>query len=191
MQNLTHSKPLSLTHWLKHSYAVECLSIQFRERKEMIFIYFWDGIDLILIFSLTYSFTRRPNRSLLLKRNFRMKSVIKGELLENVFNLYMYSIHMLYNIFKKSLKIADQKWISWLRHQEFIKMHLHFESNVNTKCDCTILSLSWMGKVPDDIPEVSLNTKSYSVFKLRVLGIDKYSSHVFFGFARFRFGLIC
>ncbi|KAL5284027.1 TULP4 family protein [Megaselia abdita] len=32
-------------------------------------------------------------------------------------------------------------------------MHLHFESNVNTKCDCTILSLSWMGKVPDDIPE--------------------------------------
>ncbi|XP_053946460.1 tubby-related protein 4 isoform X1 [Anastrepha ludens] len=32
-------------------------------------------------------------------------------------------------------------------------MHLHFERNVNTKCDCTILSLSWMGKVPDDIPE--------------------------------------
>ncbi|XP_055849597.1 tubby-related protein 4 isoform X3 [Episyrphus balteatus] len=32
-------------------------------------------------------------------------------------------------------------------------MHLHFERNVTTKCDCTILSLSWMGKVPDDIPE--------------------------------------
>ncbi|XP_075145839.1 WD40 superfamily protein Tusp [Haematobia irritans] len=32
-------------------------------------------------------------------------------------------------------------------------MHLHFERNTNTKCDCTILSLSWMGKVPDDIPE--------------------------------------
>ncbi|KAH8332939.1 hypothetical protein KR074_011277 [Drosophila pseudoananassae] len=32
-------------------------------------------------------------------------------------------------------------------------MHLHFERNINTKCDCTILSLSWMGKVPDDIPE--------------------------------------
>ncbi|XP_030371459.1 tubby-related protein 4 isoform X2 [Scaptodrosophila lebanonensis] len=32
-------------------------------------------------------------------------------------------------------------------------MHLHFERNLNTKCDCTILSLSWMGKVPDDIPE--------------------------------------
>ncbi|XP_029406697.2 tubby-related protein 4 [Bactrocera dorsalis] len=32
-------------------------------------------------------------------------------------------------------------------------MHLHFEPSVNTKCDCTILSLSWMGKVPDDIPE--------------------------------------
>lgn len=36
-------------------------------------------------------------------------------------------------------------------------MHLHFERNTNTKCDCTILSLSWMGKVPDDIPEVSAN----------------------------------
>ncbi|XP_004533612.1 tubby-related protein 4 [Ceratitis capitata] len=32
-------------------------------------------------------------------------------------------------------------------------MHLHFEPSVNTKCDCTIMSLSWMGKVPDDIPE--------------------------------------
>lgn len=36
-------------------------------------------------------------------------------------------------------------------------MHLHFEKNTDTKCDCSILSLSWMGKVPDDIPEVSLN----------------------------------
>ncbi|CRK88649.1 CLUMA_CG002374, isoform A, partial [Clunio marinus] len=35
-------------------------------------------------------------------------------------------------------------------------MHLHFEKNSNTKCDCTILSLSWMGKVPEDIPEVSI-----------------------------------
>lgn len=34
-------------------------------------------------------------------------------------------------------------------------MHLHFEKNTDTKCDCSILSLSWMGKVPDDIPEVS------------------------------------
>ncbi|XP_059611899.1 tubby-related protein 4 [Phlebotomus argentipes] len=32
-------------------------------------------------------------------------------------------------------------------------MHLHFERCINTKCDCSILSLSWMGKVPDDIPE--------------------------------------
>ncbi|XP_058812877.1 tubby-related protein 4 [Topomyia yanbarensis] len=32
-------------------------------------------------------------------------------------------------------------------------MHLHFEKSSNTKCDCSILSLSWMGKVPDDIPE--------------------------------------
>lgn len=35
-------------------------------------------------------------------------------------------------------------------------MHLHFEKSTNTKCDCSILSLSWMGKVPDDIPEVSV-----------------------------------
>lgn len=34
-------------------------------------------------------------------------------------------------------------------------MHLHFEKNSNTKCDCTILSLSWMGKVPEEeLPEV-------------------------------------
>ncbi|KAL1122277.1 hypothetical protein AAG570_003682 [Ranatra chinensis] len=32
-------------------------------------------------------------------------------------------------------------------------MHLHFEHSTNTKCDCTILSLSWMGKVPDELPE--------------------------------------
>ncbi|XP_038119970.1 tubby-related protein 4 isoform X3 [Culex quinquefasciatus] len=32
-------------------------------------------------------------------------------------------------------------------------MHLHFEKSTNTRCDCSILSLSWMGKVPDDIPE--------------------------------------
>ncbi|XP_031829496.1 WD40 superfamily protein Tusp isoform X2 [Nomia melanderi] len=31
-------------------------------------------------------------------------------------------------------------------------MHLHFEKN-NAKCDCNILSLSWMGKVPDESPE--------------------------------------
>ncbi|XP_034945236.1 tubby-related protein 4 [Chelonus insularis] len=32
-------------------------------------------------------------------------------------------------------------------------MHLHFEKNTNAKCDCNILSLSWMGKVPDELPE--------------------------------------
>ncbi|XP_078053393.1 WD40 superfamily protein Tusp isoform X3 [Augochlora pura] len=35
-------------------------------------------------------------------------------------------------------------------------MHLHFEENNNGKCDCNILSLSWMGKVPDESPEVIL-----------------------------------
>ena len=46
-------------------------------------------------------------------------------------------------------------------------MHLHFEKNTNTKCDCTILSLSWMGKVPDELPEVlfslQYNLKMHSV----------------------------
>ncbi|EZA59344.1 Tubby-related protein [Ooceraea biroi] len=34
-------------------------------------------------------------------------------------------------------------------------MHLHFEknNNNNAKCDCNILSLSWMGKVPEESPE--------------------------------------
>ncbi|XP_006612337.1 tubby-related protein 4 isoform X2 [Apis dorsata] len=32
-------------------------------------------------------------------------------------------------------------------------MHLYFEKNNNAKCDCNILSLSWMGKVPDESPE--------------------------------------
>lgn len=33
-------------------------------------------------------------------------------------------------------------------------MHLHFEKSTNAKCDCAIVSLSWMGKVPDNVPEV-------------------------------------
>ncbi|KAK9882860.1 hypothetical protein WA026_023555 [Henosepilachna vigintioctopunctata] len=32
-------------------------------------------------------------------------------------------------------------------------MHLHFEKTINAKSDCSILSLTWMGKVPDEIPE--------------------------------------
>lgn len=42
-------------------------------------------------------------------------------------------------------------------------MHLHFERNVNAKCDCSILSLSWMGKVPDELPEVSYESFSVSL----------------------------
>lgn len=33
-------------------------------------------------------------------------------------------------------------------------MHLHFERTINAKSDCSILSLTWMGKVPDELPEV-------------------------------------
>ncbi|XP_049821138.1 tubby-related protein 4 isoform X2 [Aethina tumida] len=32
-------------------------------------------------------------------------------------------------------------------------MHLHFERTLNAKSDCPILSLTWMGKVPDELPE--------------------------------------
>ncbi|XP_065157331.1 LOW QUALITY PROTEIN: tubby-related protein 4-like [Atheta coriaria] len=32
-------------------------------------------------------------------------------------------------------------------------MHLHFERTLNAKSDCSILSLTWMGKVPDELPE--------------------------------------
>lgn len=34
-------------------------------------------------------------------------------------------------------------------------MHFHFEQNTNTKCDCNVHCMSWMGKVPDELPEVS------------------------------------
>ncbi|KAJ8935664.1 hypothetical protein NQ318_012826 [Aromia moschata] len=33
-------------------------------------------------------------------------------------------------------------------------MHLHFERTVNARSDCPVLSLTWMGKVPDELPEV-------------------------------------
>ena len=37
-------------------------------------------------------------------------------------------------------------------------MHLHWESEVpNTAGVCHIKSLSWMGRVPDEIPQVSFN----------------------------------
>ncbi|GAB6027071.1 hypothetical protein CHUAL_013797 [Chamberlinius hualienensis] len=31
-------------------------------------------------------------------------------------------------------------------------MHLHFEKSTNARCDCPLLSLTWMGKVPDEMP---------------------------------------
>ena len=33
-------------------------------------------------------------------------------------------------------------------------MHLHWEQSHNTAGDCNIRSLSWMGRVPDEIPQV-------------------------------------
>lgn len=31
-------------------------------------------------------------------------------------------------------------------------MHLHFEQNISSRTECTIHSLTWMGKVPDSLP---------------------------------------
>ena len=33
-------------------------------------------------------------------------------------------------------------------------MHLHWERSHNTAGDCNIRSLSWMGRVPDELPTV-------------------------------------
>ncbi|KAG0431855.1 hypothetical protein HPB47_021385 [Ixodes persulcatus] len=32
-------------------------------------------------------------------------------------------------------------------------MHLHFERTCSSRTDCAVLSLTWMGKVPDELPE--------------------------------------
>lgn len=37
-------------------------------------------------------------------------------------------------------------------HQSCSGMHLHFEQNTSSRTECTIHSLSWMGKVPDTLP---------------------------------------
>ena len=34
-------------------------------------------------------------------------------------------------------------------------MHLHWERSTNSAGDCAIQALSWMGKVPEEIPEVN------------------------------------
>ena len=31
-------------------------------------------------------------------------------------------------------------------------MHLHFEQNISSRTECTLHSLTWMGKVPDSLP---------------------------------------
>lgn len=43
-------------------------------------------------------------------------------------------------------------------------MHLHFEGNSLARTDCNVLSLTWMGKVPDELPDDEgwkLNRMSY------------------------------
>ena len=40
------------------------------------------------------------------------------------------------------------------------EMHLHWERSHNTAGDCNIRSLSWMGRVPDEIPQVSKHFNS-------------------------------
>ena len=40
-------------------------------------------------------------------------------------------------------------------------MHLHWERSTNTTGDCHINNLSWMGRVPEEIPEVGLQSSVY------------------------------
>ena len=44
-------------------------------------------------------------------------------------------------------------------------MHLHWEQSHNTAGDCNIRSLSWMGRVPDEIPQVKNNFISIYFFR--------------------------
>ena len=39
-------------------------------------------------------------------------------------------------------------------------MHLHWERSNNSEGDCAIQALSWMGKVPEEIPEVIILKKN-------------------------------
>eukprot|EP00093_Oithona_nana_P001696 01696.XXX_3206_2330_1 [CDS] Oithona nana genome sequencing. len=66
-------------------------------------------------------------------------------------------------------------------------MHLHWERSHNTAGDCNIRSLSWMGRVPDEIPQDEgwkLNRNHYyqegwlSTANLRgVVGVTYTTSH--------------
>ena len=50
-------------------------------------------------------------------------------------------------------------------------MHVHFEETL-TRSDCVIQALSWMGKVPDILPEEDgwkLNRNNYYQVKTRLL----------------------
>ena len=46
-----------------------------------------------------------------------------------------------------------------------VTMHLHWERSNNSAGDCSINGLSWMGKVPEEIPEVRIQ----STLKLFIL----------------------
>lgn len=75
----------------------------------------------------------------------------------------------------------------WLLNNFFSKMHLHWERSHNTAGDCNIRSLSWMGRVPDEIPQEEgwkLNRNHYyqegwlSTANLRgVVGVTYTTSH--------------
>ncbi|TRY77293.1 hypothetical protein TCAL_11825 [Tigriopus californicus] len=66
-------------------------------------------------------------------------------------------------------------------------MHLHWERSTNTAGDCNIRSMSWMGRVPDEIPQDEgwkLNRVNYyqegwlSTANLRgVVGVTYTTSH--------------
>lgn len=49
-----------------------------------------------------------------------------------------------------------------------VEMHLHWERSANTAGDCNIRSLSWMGRVPDEIPQVSEKSSDSSCHSMYI-----------------------
>ncbi len=69
------------------------------------------------------------------------------------------NIHQCFRIFAMTWKFKNEyKTNSWTginkNRQDWTRMHLHWERSHNTAGDCNIRSLSWMGRVPDEIPQV-------------------------------------
>jgi hypothetical protein len=63
-----------------------------------------------------------------------------------------------------------------------VRMHLHWERSSNTAGDCIIRSLSWMGRVPDEIPQVTspVTTEKFQKPHLSSCKMEKGIRHLLF-----------